>query len=425
MNRSFQVPLNIHSFPQAILHLDANAFFASVEQATNPNLKGKAVVVGKERGIVTAVSYEGKALGIKRGMTIKEVERKFPQAIILESNYEKYSIFSLKLFEILRRFSPIVEEYSIDEAFADLCGVRGYFHANYEEIGYKIKETIKRELGISVSLGLSLTKVLAKIASNYKKPDGLTLISGREIHSYLKNIPVSEVWGIGPQRASLCEKLGIYSALDLASAKEEFIKKHFPKPVYEIWLELRGIQVYPVINSHREGFKSISRSLSFSPTQNKDFLLAQSAMNLELACFKARAYKILAQRVVLFIKDTEFKVYTEEINLPYPSAYPKEILPLLKKALEKLYSPEKAYRQVGIILQNLVSQRVYQLTLFSSGNSQSPSERIENLYNAVDKINLKYGRTTVIHGVTLPITKEKPLKRGSSLKIPLLEIELL
>lgn len=418
-----QGPINIHSFPQAILHLDANAFFASVEQALNPNLKGKPVVIGKERGIVTAVSYEGKALGIKRGMTIKEVEQKFPQALILESDYEKYSIFSLQLFEILRNFSPIVEEYSIDEAFADLKGLRGYFHKSYEAIGEQIKNKIKKELGITVSIGISLTKVLAKIASNYKKPDGLTLISGREIHNYLKDLPVGEVWGIGPQRASLCEKLGIYTALDLALAKEEFIKKHFPKPVYEIWLELRGVQVYPVLNTTRENFKSISKAISFSPTKDKDFLLAQSAFNLELACFKARAYKLFAQRLLFSIKDSDFNVYTSETLLPFPSAYPKEILPFLKKAFEKLYSPNKLYRQVCVILSNLIFRKNFQLPLFNKEFSSS-FEKIEKLYKAVDQVNLKYGRTTLVHGTTLPITKEKPLKRGSSLKIPFLEIDL-
>ncbi|MFN3406774.1 MAG: DNA polymerase IV [Caldimicrobium sp.] len=423
MKEHWSGPLNIHGFPQAILHLDANAFFASVEQALDPNLKNKPVVVGKERGIVTAVSYEGKALGIKRGMTIKEVEKKFPQVIILNSDYEKYSLFSLKLFEILRRYSPIVEEYSIDEAFADLKGLRGYFHASYEEIGSQIKETIKKELGLSVSIGISLTKVLAKIASNYKKPDGLTLISGREIHHYLKDLPVSEVWGIGPERAALCEKLGIYSALDLAYAKEDFIKKHFPKPVYEIWLELRGIQVYPVINSAKEKYKSISKALSFSPTNNKDFLLAQSALNLELACFKARAYKLLAQKLDFFLKDREFQYYSAEITLPYPSSYPKDLLGPLKEAFEKLYDPNKAYRQVGIILKDLISPKVFQLSLFNKGHNFSP-ERTNKLYEAVDKINLKYGRTTIIHGTSLPITKDKPLKKGSSLKIPLLEIKL-
>jgi len=415
-------PLNIHGFPQAILHLDANAFFASVEQALNPELKGKPVVVGKERGIVTAVSYEGKALGIKRGMTIAEVKRRFPQCIILESDYEKYALFSKRMFEILRRFSPVVEEYSIDEAFADLKGLRRYFRCSYEELGYRIKETIKRELGITVSVGISLTKVLSKIASNYRKPDGLTLISGREIHHYLSEVPVGEVWGIGPQTEALCHKLGLYTALDFAKAKEEFIKKHFTKPHYEIWLELRGIQVYPVVNTERETYKSISKALSFTPTGDKEFLLAQSAFNLEQACFKARAYGLLAKKLIYFMKDEEFQVYSLEISLPYPTAYPRDLLPLLRSAFERLYKEGRLFRQVGVILTDFTSKRALQLGLF--GVTMKHYEREARLYEVVDALNLKYGRTTVIHGVSLPVTKERPLKKGNFLRIPLLPVEL-
>ncbi|MGC9141999.1 MAG: DNA polymerase Y family protein [Caldimicrobium sp.] len=416
-------PLNIHGFPQAILHLDANAFFASVEQAVNPELKGKPVVVGKERGIVTAVSYEGKALGIKRGMTIAEVKRRFPQAVILESDYEKYALFSQRMFEILRGFTPIVEEYSIDEAFADLKGLRRYHRASYEEIGYRIKETIKKELGITVSVGISLTKVLAKIASNWIKPDGLTLISGREIHHYLEKLPISEVWGIGPQTEALCHKLGIYTALDFARAKEEFIKKHFTKPHYEIWLELRGIQVYPVLETFKNSYRSLSKSISFTPTADKEFLLSQSAFNLEQVCFKARRYGLLAKKLIYFLKDEEFKVHSIEINLPYPTAYPKELLPLLRKAFENLFYEGISYRQVGVILTDLSPKRSFQLTLFEK-SSQS-LERKEKLYEALDSIILKYGRTFLTHGVSLPVTKEKPLYKGKSLKIPLLPIHLL
>ncbi len=385
-------PLNIHGFPQAILHLDANAFFASVEQAVNPELKGKPVVVGKERGIVTAVSYEGKALGIKRGMTISEVERKFPQAVILQSDYEKYALFSLRMFEILRRFTPIVEEYSIDEAFADLKGLRRYYRASYEEIGHRIKETIKKELGITVSVGISLTKVLAKIASGWKKPDGLTLISGREIHHYLENLPIAEVWGIGPQTEALCHKLGIYTALDFARASEDFIKKHFTKPHYEIWLELRGIQVYPVLNTFKERYKSISKAISFPPTDDKEFLLSQSAFNLEQACFKARRYGLLAQKLIYFLKDEEFNVHSIEITPPYPTAYPKELLPLLRKAFEGIFIEGRVYRQVGVILTNLTSKKGFQLTLFEK--SFRSTENREKLYEAVDSVILKYGRTS-------------------------------
>jgi len=259
--------LNIHSLPRAILHLDADAFFASVEQATNPELKGRPVVVGKERGIVTAVSYEGKALGIKRGMTIAEVKRTFPQAVILESDYEKYALFSVRMFDILRQFTPDVEEYSIDEAFADLTGLRRLYRCGYDRIALAIKERIKKELGITVSLGISLTKVLAKIASSYQKPDGLTVISGREIHKFLAGLPVSEVWGIGPKTSALCEKLNIKTALDLARFPEEGIKRYFDKRVYEIWLELRGVRVYPLDPTPKSSYKSISKALSFAPTE--------------------------------------------------------------------------------------------------------------------------------------------------------------
>jgi DNA polymerase-4/DNA polymerase V len=414
-------PLNIYGFPQAILHLDANAFFASVEQAVNPELKGKPVVVGKERGIVTAVSYEGKALGIKRGMTILEVSRKFPECVILESDYERYSLFSLRLFEILKRFSPMVEEYSIDEAFADLKGLRRYYRSSYEELGLKIKETIKRELGITVSVGISLTKVLAKVASGFRKPDGLTLIAGREIHHYLKNLPISEIWGIGPQTSALCEKLGIYSALDFAKASENFIKKHFTKPHYEIWLELRGVQVYPVIPDIKANYKSISKALSFTPTDNQEFLLAQSAFNLEMACFKARAYGLSAQRLLYFLKDQEFKVHAMELKLPYPSAYPRDLLPLLRKAFEELYREGLLFRQVGVILKDLTSKQRLQLGLFEKNKG---TKDLKGLYKTVDEINLRYGRTTLIHGTSLPVTKEKPLVKGRALKIPLLPVSL-
>ncbi len=412
--------LNIHGFPQAILHLDANAFFASVEQAVNPELKGKPVVVGKERGIVTAVSYEGKALGIKRGMTIREVQKKFPQAVILESDYEKYALFSQRMFEILRRFSPVVEEYSIDEAFSDLKGLRRYYRASYEEIGYRIKETIKNELGITVSIGISLTKVLAKIASSWRKPDGLTLISGKEIHRYLEKIPVSEVWGIGPQTEALCHKLGIFTALDFARAEEDFIKKHFTKTHYEIWLELRGIQVYPVLNTFKDKYKSISKAISFSPTKDKEFLLSQSAFNLEQACFKARRYGLFARKLIYFLKNEEFEVQSLEIELSYPTAYPKDLLPLLRRAFERLFKEGVFYRQVGIILTDLTAKREFQLGLF--GPSLNLREKTEKLYEAIDSVNLRYGRTTLIHGTTLFVTKEKPLYRGRSLKIALLPI---
>src|SRR4030066_1698228 len=131
-------PLTIHSWHRAILHLDADAFFASCEQAIHPQLKGRPVITGKERGIVSAASYEAKAKGVKRGMRLFEVKKACPDAIIVPSDYETYSLFSVRMFEILRRFSPDVEEYSIDEAFVALTGLRRGFHGPYEMIAEKM-----------------------------------------------------------------------------------------------------------------------------------------------------------------------------------------------------------------------------------------------------------------------------------------------
>ncbi len=183
-------PLTIHSWPRAILHLDADAFFASCEQAIHPELKGKPVITGKESGIVAAASYEAKARGVKTGMSLFEAKKVCPEAVILPSDYETYSLFSVRMFEILRRFSPDVEEYSIDEAFVDLTGLRRSFHGPYGMIARQMQETVETELGITVSVGVSLSKVLAKIGSKHNKPHGLTLIPGREIHLYLEKLPV-------------------------------------------------------------------------------------------------------------------------------------------------------------------------------------------------------------------------------------------
>lgn len=188
------------------------------------------MITGKERGIVAAASYEAKAKGVQRGMSLYKVKKVCPDVVILPSDYETYSLFSVRMFEILRRFSPDVEEYSIDEAFVDLTGLRRSFHGPYGMIAQNMQYAIERELGITVSIGVSLSKVLAKIGSKHNKPHGLTLISGRDIHLYLQNLPVEKVWGIGPNTAAFLRKFGITTALQFARKDEGFIRKHLSKP---------------------------------------------------------------------------------------------------------------------------------------------------------------------------------------------------
>ena len=141
--------ITLHSWPRAILHLDADAFFASCEQAIHPELKGKPVITGKERGIVAAASYEAKARGVTRGVRLSDVKKICPDAVILPSDYETYSLFSLRMFAIIRRFTPDVEEYSIDEAFADLTGLRRNFHGPYSMIARKMRRPPNRRIRVA------------------------------------------------------------------------------------------------------------------------------------------------------------------------------------------------------------------------------------------------------------------------------------
>lgn len=411
-------PLLIHSWHNAIVHIDADAFFASVEQASNPSLMGKPVVIGAERGMAIAVSYEAKKLGIERGMMIHKIKKISPNVITLESDFEKYSIFSMKMFDILRRFSPQVEEYSIDEAFVDITGLRRLYKCSYGEIGALIKETIKRELGITVSVGVSLTKVLAKIASKHQKPDGLTVIPGKEIHLYLKNLPIEKVWGVGFNTSAYCKKLGINTALDFARKDEEFIKKYFTKPYYEIWQELNGISVYAVKTGAKDTYKSISKAKSFKPTANKEFLYSQLVENLDNAMFKARRYRLFTKRVVIFIKTNDFKHHAVEIHLPNYTSYPEDIFVPMRNAFDTIFDPQKLYRQTGVVLLELSPIKAKQLTFFSN---TSKCEKIEKLYNTIDMLKFRYGKHIIKHATSL-ISVEAC--NNPSLNIPIIEAKI-
>ncbi|MBA4422844.1 MAG: DNA polymerase IV, partial [Syntrophus sp. (in: bacteria)] len=224
---------SLHSWPRAILHVDGDAFFTSCEEAIHPELKGKPIITGGERGIVACASYAAKALGIQRGVPLREAKRIVPSLIVLPSDYETYSLFSRRMFNIMRRFTPQVEEYSIDEAFADLTGMRRALQASYETIALGIQAEIARDLKITVSVGLSITKVLAKVASKHRKPAGFTLIPGRAIASYLADLPVGKVWGIGHATTNYLGKMGIRTALEFARLPEQTIRERFTKPGVE------------------------------------------------------------------------------------------------------------------------------------------------------------------------------------------------
>jgi DNA polymerase-4 len=415
-------PLTISSWPQAILHVDADAFFASCEQSLHPEYKNRPVITGKERGIVAAFSYEAKRRGVKRGMRLFEAKKVCPDAVILPSDYESYGLFSLRMFEILRRFSPDVEEYSIDEAFVDLTGLRRSFHGSYGSIAEKVQQTIQKELDLSVSVGVSLSKVLAKIGSKHNKPHGITVIPGREIHAYLEKLPVESVWGIGSNTAAYLNKFGIKTALDFAGKDESFLKKHLSKPYQAVWHELNGRSVFPVTTESKTTYQSIGKSKTFTPpSSDKSFVYAQLSKNLENACIKARRYNLAANRLILFLRRQDFSHDGLEISLTRPTAYPVELFEPLREGFSRVFKSKVLYRSTGVVLAGLMPEVQVQYTLF---DDTARIQKMEKIYSAIDALSNKYGKHTVQHCSSLP-TKIQAQHEGARGDVPVRKDDLL
>ncbi|PMP88437.1 MAG: DNA polymerase IV [Desulfurella sp.] len=402
-----------HTWSSAIAHIDADAFFVACEQALNPSLKGKCVAVGKERGIITALSYEAKQKGIKRGMRLNQAKNICRDLIVLESHYETYSLFSVRMFEILKRFSPLIEEYSIDEAFVDLTGLRRLHSKTYKEIALSIQSTIKQELNISVSIGVSLTKTLAKLASKLKKPYGITLIPGNQIHLFLKDTPIEDVWGIGPNTASLLKKLNIRTALEFVEKDENFLKRYLSKPYIQTYNELKGIQSIEFIPKLPN--KSISKAQSFAPSNKESFIFSELVKNLELASYKTRRHGLFAKKLTVFLKTSDFQVSFIKVALSIPTNLPIMLTNTLKEAFNKIYTQGLFYRQTGIVLSDLTEKT--QQDLFED---TVKIEKIERIYKALDKINSRFGNNTVCLASSLASKQNKK----QHLNLPFIDIKI-
>ncbi len=401
------------SWPEAILCLDGDAFFASVTQAVHPELKGKPVVTGWERGIATAVSYEARALGVKRGDRCWEIQKKFPTVTITHSDYRLYHLFSEKMFDVMRKYSPSVEVYSVDEGFADLKGMRRPLHMSYEQIAAAIKREIENSLGITVSIGVSVTKSLAKLAVNKNKPSGLTIVGGKDIDSILKETPVEKIWGIGGASTALLNKLGIKTAYEFAKKPDTFIKRYFSKPYQEIWRELNGEMVYGVNPNAKREYKSMTRSSTVTPaTNDKDILWARLLGHIEDVFLKARNYTYAVKRLTIFLKSQDFHHHAIEIKLAEPTSFPLTIRKELKEGFEKIYKKGVLYRASGATIYDFCENNQKQASLFFS--NPELEKKAKKVYPVYEAKKVDFG-TSLFDSERL-IRKKKEIK----LALPLL-----
>ena len=376
--------------------VDCDSFFVSCEQLVNPSLLNKPVcVTSNNDGCVVARSKEAKSLGIKMGMPVFMAKKEFPQAIYLSGNMALYGDVSERVMETLKDYSPLIEIYSIDEAFVDLTGLRKLYKKSYIEIAKEIRDGVKEKVGVPVSVGVSSTKVLAKLASEKaKKSDGAYRIGFRDITEELKKTNISEIWGIGKNTTALLNNYGIRTAYQFTLVEDTRMTKLLGKKGIELKKELMGESVYGISNKYAPP-KSIQKTSSFAKfTSDESYIINSLNYHAHRACRKLRSLNLKTKTIGVMLRTKDFKVYYKKIQLIQPTDFEFDIHDAIKVVFVEIFIPDVIYRSSGIIFEGLTEQT--QLSLFSSVQS---NQKAENLTSVWDKMEDKYGRGILFTGM--------------------------
>jgi len=379
---------------RCIFHIDLDAFFVSVEQVLNPKLKGKPVIVGgdpERRGVVASASYEARPFGIHAGMPSSKARRLCPQAIFIRSHFSLYKDASAKFMKILGDFSPYIEPLGLDEAYLDVTGCEEPY-GSPQKLALAIKERTYKELEITASVGIATCKVVAKIASDLCKPDGLLEIAPGEEQAFLNPLPVAKLPGVGKKTEQSLKEMGITTIGELASLPSDTIKRQFGATGAVLHSYARGIDDREV-EAPGEA-KSISQQLTFArDTLDRNFLEANLHNLCQEVCQELRSQNKRAKCVAIRLRYADFKTITRQVILREASNVTQVIFATAQQLLSKaLAQQEKPIRLIGIRISSLVGEGK-QLPMFDSG-----TEKPEHLDKAIDKIRRKYGSTAIKTG---------------------------
>ena len=379
---------------RCIFHIDLDAFFVSVEQVLNPELKGKPVIVGgdpERRGVVASASYEARPFGIHSGMPSAKARRLCPQAIFIRSHFSLYKDASAKFMNILGDFSPQIEPLGFEEAYLDVTGCEEPY-GSHRQLALAIKERINKELKLTGSVGIATCKVVAKIASDLCKPDGLLEIAPGEEQAFLNPLPVAKLPGVGKKTEQTLKEMGITTIGELASLPLGTIKRQFGATGAVLHSYARGIDEREV-EAPGEA-KSISQQLTFArDTLDRNFLEANLHNLCQEVCQDLRSQNKRAKCVAIRLRYADFKTITRQVILREASDVTQVIFATAQQLLTKaLAQQEKPVRLIGIRISSLVSEGK-QLPMFDSG-----TEKPEHLDKAIDKIRRKYGPTSIKTG---------------------------
>lgn len=378
--------------------VDCDSFFVSCEQSVNSELKGRPVCVMSGRGqCVISRSKEAKKLGIRMGMPYFQIEGQMKKATYINANHELYSKISEKVMTILKNFSPKVEVYSIDEAFVDLTGLERLYKKNYLEIAQMIREEVLKHTDIPVSIGVSSSKSLAKLASDKAKTmgEGVFLIGARKIVPLLQNTSIDEIWGIGKNLSILLRKNGILTAYELVCQDDLWLNKQIGIRGLEMKHELLGEMVSPVSNEVKLP-KSIQKTSALAKfSSDKNYLKNSLNYHIHRACAKLRKINAKCKGVSIFLRTKDFRVFCEKKVLNVATDFELEISDIVFTLLDKLYNPNILYRSTGVILDTFTMNDEAQMSLFAD---EKVDEKKEKLSKCFDKLEARFGKDIIQTG---------------------------
>ena len=382
---------------RSILHVDMDAFYASVEMRDNPELRGKPVIVGGlgGRGVVAAASYEVRKYGVHSAMPMREALKRCPHAVCVKPRFEQYKSASNAVFEIFHRFTPLVQGLSLDEAFLDVTHSQAAL-GSAESIAKQIKQLILQQTELTASVGVAPNKLVAKIASDLRKPDGLVVVPPEQVTAILDPLPIRRLHGLGNKTAPLLERIGIVTLRDLRLAPDATLRSVFGKYTSQMKARAAGEDDRPVIPDYDE--KQISSETTFDkdiidPSQ----LHAVLAQLADRTAARLRAQGWLSERLTVKIRRHDFKTYTRQCAVRPATQETKPLAAAAAKLLDEWIKaqPHAPIRLLGVGAGDLTAQP--QLELFSA----QESKKNKHLDAALDDIRAKFGNAAVSRASSL------------------------
>jgi DNA polymerase-4 len=382
--------------PRTIVHIDMDAFYAAIEQRDQPRLRGRSVVVGghpDSRGVVSSASYEAREFGVRSAMPSAEAKRLCPEAVFVPVDMPKYSDVSAQLMGLLETFTPTIEPLSVDEAFLDITGTEQLFGPPIE-VARSIKAAVREQLNLTASVGIAPNKFTAKIASDAEKPDGLVVVRDGEVESFLAQLPIRRLWGIGEATEQRLRRLGIRTVGELAGYPRESLIKQFGQGGEQLSDLAHGIDERPV-QTEREA-KSLSSEITFEEDIGDYDQLEAVLFDLsEQVAWRLRKKGLRARTFTLKVRFSDFRTLTRSRSRRRPANHGPEVFQVASALLGGLPMHGRRVRLLGVAATQLCGEGdEVQLTLFDDYET----ERAKAIDETLDAIRERFGRDAIGRG---------------------------